>query len=71
MQMPALPTRDSHVWNAVLTFGLAVSSALIAAGDGAAYGLSPVAFKLVQLVALGITAVGGKNANSWQSRPGE
>jgi hypothetical protein len=71
MQIPGAPTRDSNLWNALLTFGMAVSGALIVANDPASYGLSPVAFKIIQLVALGITAVGGKNANSLQSRPGE
>lgn len=57
-------TRDNPIWNVLLVLGVTASAALIA-GNAGEYGLSSVAFKWLQLLALGVSAVGGKNSNSW------
>jgi hypothetical protein len=57
-------TRDSPIWNVLLVVG-SVASATLIAGNAADYGMGAVAFKWLQLLALGVSVVGGKNSNSW------
>ena len=56
-------TRDSHLWNILFVIGLAMAAVLIAEDDPSKYGLSPVMFKWVQLLAVGFVAA-GKMGNS-------
>jgi hypothetical protein len=56
--MKAIFTRDSGLWTVLMTFGLAIATALIVANNPADYGLSSVQFKWVQLFAVGLVAVG-------------
>jgi hypothetical protein len=55
-------TRDSNVWNVLFTIGGAAAAGL-ALGNPTEYGLSPVAFKWLQLVATVFVAA-GKLGNS-------
>lgn len=55
-------TRDNRLWTVLFTVGLAAAAGLIA-GSPDDYGLSPVAFKWLQLLATGLVAA-GKLGNS-------
>jgi hypothetical protein len=51
-------TRDSQLWNVLFAIGLAMATVLIAENDPTSYGLSPVQFRWLQLVAVGLVAAG-------------
>lgn len=50
-------TRDSYLWNVLFVIGLTMAGGLLA-GSPADYGLSPVTFKWLQLLAMGLVAAG-------------
>jgi hypothetical protein len=55
-------TRDSQLWNILFIVGLTMAGGLIA-GSPDDYGVGPVAFKWMQLLATGFVAA-GKMGNS-------
>lgn len=55
-------TRDSRLWNVLFMVGLTMAGGLIA-GTPDQYGVSPIAFKWLQLFATGLVAA-GKFGNS-------
>lgn len=56
-------TRDSYLWNILMTLGLVLGPALIAISTPADYGLSTIQLKWLQLIATGMVAL-GKLGNS-------
>jgi hypothetical protein len=61
-------TRDSPLWNILMVVGMTIGGALIASNNPADYGMGPVTFKWVQLLALGLTAVGKLGNSPLQSK---
>jgi hypothetical protein len=55
-------TRDSRIWNVMFVVGLTMAGGLIA-GTPEQYGVGPIAFKWLQLLATGFVAA-GKFGNS-------